>query len=184
MQVNVSDRVEALRTQGVIDFFRDRFQETVKNLMEVQKYTGQPLAEWYLSQGYYYSGQPKEAEAMLRELSGTTYAGTATRSKASLATLLAKGGRKQEARQQLNEALHSLLLDHHASYSIGSAFAQLGDKDQAVVWLTKSVETGFPCYPWYQKDPLLDPLRDFKPFQQLVSQLEQQYNKAVARYTR
>ena len=183
LKVNVSDRVEALRTQAIIDFVRGRSPETIRNLKEVQKLTGKPLADWYLSQAYYYTGQLKEAEALLHELNSASYAGTATRAKASLAAFSAKAGRKQEAQELLDEALQSSLLDHHAWYSIGIAHVYLGKKDQAIEYLNKSIETGFPCYPWFQKDPLLDPLRNSKSFQELLSRLEKEYQKALARYS-
>ena len=29
----------------------------------------------------------------------------------------------------------------------------LGSTEQAASWLAKAGETGFPCYPWFERDP-------------------------------
>ena len=50
-------------------------------------------------------------------------------------------------------------MSHHVAYSIGTAYAQLGDPRAAVRWLERAAATGFPCYPWYARDPLLAPLQ-------------------------
>ena len=47
---------------------------------------------------------------------------------------------------------------HHDEYWFGAAYALLGEKKEAISWLEKAVEHGFPCYPYFQKDPYLDPL--------------------------
>jgi eukaryotic-like serine/threonine-protein kinase len=182
MQVNASDRIESLRTQAVIDFFRGRYAETITQLEEVQRLTGKALAEWYLSQAYYYSGRTDQAKSVLYELTQTNYAGTAARAKASLAAILAKEGNSSEARKLLAETLKSSLLDHHTLYSIGLTYAQLEEEEEAVQWLAKSVEAGFPCYPWFQKDPLLAPIRDSASFQNLLSRLQQNFEQYRSRY--
>ena len=50
-------------------------------------------------------------------------------------------------------------MDHHVAYSLGAAYAQLGRMAESRAWLDRSVATGFACYPWYVRDPLLEPLR-------------------------
>lgn len=44
--------------------------------------------------------------------------------------------------------------DHYVAYSLGAAYAQLGDTDQADRWLRTAVDTGFPCLPFFESDPL------------------------------
>jgi hypothetical protein len=75
-------------------------------------------------------------------------------------------------------------MDHHVAYSLGVALAQLGDRAEARRWLTRAATEGFPCYPWYVNDPLIQPLKSDTAFQQFLSQLRDQFEKNQARYGR
>ena len=63
-------------------------------------------------------------------------------------------------------------MDHHVAYSLGAAWAQLGDVRASVRWLQQAADTGFPCYPWLLHDTLLDPVR-----RALVSRVLSLYRK-------
>jgi hypothetical protein len=54
--------------------------------------------------------------------------------------------------------------DHHVAYSLGAAYAQLGDIKESQRWLRTAVDTGFPCLPWFERDPMLQPLRRLPEF--------------------
>jgi hypothetical protein len=73
-------------------------------------------------------------------------------------------------------------MDHHAAYAIGAAFAQLGQQQQAMKWLTRATETGLPCYPWFERDPLLNPLRTHSEFQHLLEKLKAYWESANSKY--
>jgi tetratricopeptide (TPR) repeat protein len=55
------------------------------------------------------------------------------------------------------------------SFDIASAYAALGDADQAFQWLYTSVLTGYPGHLW-KKDPLFSEFHERFAFQQLVQQ--------------
>ena len=61
-------------------------------------------------------------------------------------------------------------------------YAQLGQREEAIRWLGKAADTGFPCYPWYASDPLLEPLRKEPEFQRLLRDLQQSMESAKAEY--
>ena len=63
-------------------------------------------------------------------------------------------------------------MDHHVAYSLGAAWAQLGEPTTALRWLRQAIDTGFPCYPWFQRDSLLDPIRRDPAFTELLVGLE------------
>jgi tetratricopeptide (TPR) repeat protein len=73
-------------------------------------------------------------------------------------------------------------MDHLAAYSFGVAYAQMGKHEQALKWLTRAVETGLPCYPWFEKDPLLDGMRGIPDFQQLMENLKKYWRSVNERY--
>jgi hypothetical protein len=67
---------------------------------------------------------------------------------------------------------------------MGTAYAQLGNPLQAVRWLTESATSGFPCYSWFLKDPLLTPINSHRSFQELRENLRSEAERRRAKYSR
>jgi TolB-like protein/DNA-binding winged helix-turn-helix (wHTH) protein len=65
--------------------------------------------------------------------------------------------------------------DPEATYKIAQAYAMLGDKTSALRALRASVESGFFCYPYIAKDPLLIDLHSEPEFTQILSVARQRY---------
>jgi tetratricopeptide (TPR) repeat protein len=179
-----ADQVEQLRTRGVVAFLQGRYPEAVKNLELARRSSSRAYTDSYLAQAYYYNGDSTRAIATLDSLSQTTSAPPANRARAALASFLAHKGEKEEA-----EALIAMVvgkegyIDHHVAYSLGAAYAQLGQPEQAASWLTKAMETGFPCYPWFERDPLLDPVRQDPRVSRVLTQLRQSWEATKSRYS-
>jgi hypothetical protein len=51
-----------------------------------------------------------------------------------------------------------------------------------VQWLSRAVTTGFSCYPWFERDPLLDPIRDDARFIAFMRELRRSWENARAKY--
>jgi TolB-like protein len=179
-----AEQVEQLRTRGVTQFLQGRYPEAIKNLESARRSSSRAYTDSYLAQAYYYNGDSALAIATLDSLSQTTSAPAANRARAVLASFLAHRGEQEEA-----EALIGMVLgkggyvDHHVAYSLGAAYAQLGRPEQAAIWLSKAVETGFPCYPWFEKDPLLDPARRDPRVSRVLAQLRESWQAARSRYS-
>jgi hypothetical protein len=105
---------------------------------------------------------------MLQSLAYHRSASTSARASAALAGVLASQHHLAAAREQIGRVLKGAYRDHHVAYSLGAAYAQLGDTDEAYRWLRTSVDTGFPCLPFFERDPLLDPLRRRSEFVDLL----------------
>ena len=73
-------------------------------------------------------------------------------------------------------------LIHHGAYGLGTAYAQLRDPTTALRWLSQAARTGFPCYPWYERDPLLDPIRGDSRFVDFMRELRRSWEDARAKY--
>ena len=73
-------------------------------------------------------------------------------------------------------------LIHHGAYGLGTAYAQLRDSAMAIRWLSRAAATGFSCYPWYERDPLLDPIRSDPRFSLFMRDLRRSWLSARARY--
>ena len=96
--------------------------------------------------------------------------------------MLAAWGRKQEAEALLKPILATAYRDHHTSYSLGVAFAQLGNRGEAIRRLQEAAESGFVCFPWYARDPLLKPLEGDRRFHMVLGRLRKDWEANKARF--
>ena len=66
---------------------------------------------------------------------------------------------------------------HHAQYSIGCTLALLGRPDEAVRWLTKAADEGYPSYPKFSTEPDLASLKGHAGFVALLARLRQDFER-------
>jgi len=69
------------------------------------------------------------------------------------------------------------------AYSLGTAYAQLARPGEAVTWLRTAADGGFPCFPWFAADPLLEPIRRDLGYLQFIADLRARFDQARARYS-
>ncbi|HKF20608.1 MAG TPA: winged helix-turn-helix domain-containing protein [Candidatus Angelobacter sp.] len=65
---------------------------------------------------------------------------------------------------------------HHTYYQIAGIHSLLGQTAEAMAWLERSANTGFPCWPFFQIDPTLKNLGPLPEFQALVKTLEGKFS--------
>ncbi|HJW13063.1 MAG TPA: protein kinase [Thermoanaerobaculia bacterium] len=63
---------------------------------------------------------------------------------------------------------------HHAQYDIACIQALLGEKSQALDWLSEAARNGFPCYSFFERDPFLESIRGEDRFRRLVEKLKEE----------
>jgi tetratricopeptide (TPR) repeat protein len=168
--------------RGMAAFFSGKYSEAVALLEEAKLAKETTVTDWHLAVAYYYYGERDRSDQILERLRGSTSAEEHVRAQASRASFLAARGDRRQADRLLREIVDSTYMDHHAAYSIGVAYAQMGKHEQALKWLTRAVETGLPCYPWFEKDPLLDGMRGIPDFQQLMENLKKYWRSVNERY--
>lgn len=100
---------------------------------------------------------------------------------AALAGVLAADGQPTAARQQIGRVLAREYRDHHVAYSLGAAYAQLGDSAEAIRWLRTAADTGFPCLPWFERDPLLGSIRRLPEFSELLAYVRTRRDATLSR---
>jgi hypothetical protein len=54
--------------------------------------------------------------------------------------------------------------------------------DEAGRWLSQSRKDGFPCYPWFERDPLLVKLKQRPAFQVFLDDLKQAWQTTKQQY--
>jgi hypothetical protein len=117
---------------------------------------------------------------MLESLADSRSASTAARAGAALASILADRGDFDAARLRIERVVTGGYRDHHVAYSLGAAYAQLGDTIAAHRWLKIAADTGFPCLTFFERDPLLEPLRSRPDFQELLAYVRARRNTSLA----
>jgi tetratricopeptide (TPR) repeat protein len=178
-EVNPVTQVESERTRGVAALFDGRFRDALQLFENVQRLSGGTTFNWLRGLGYYYTGDSARAEEILA-LRGSTPGDR--RSQAVLASLVAARHAQPEAKALVKAILDGGFMDHHIAYSLGATYAQLADFAEARRWLAEAARTGLPCYPWYARDTLLDPLRSDTEFQQFLGGLKNSWLTNASRY--
>ncbi len=180
MEINPQRPVEALRILGVCAMFEGRYADATALLREVAARTD--IADYYYGLALFYTGNTAEAEKVLSGLAGG--ATRNARAAVALSSVLAATNRKAQAASLVENAIAHSTIDHHVAYSVGATYAQLSDAPQALRWLDQSVRTGFPCYPWFARDPLLQPIRNDGRFKSLLDRLRAQNEAWARKYAR
>ena len=98
----------------------------------------------------------------------------------NLATLRALQGRHAEARAATERFLAMAEKNryyHHLTYGAVRIFALGGDAEQAARWLQETIRWGFPCYPLFAEDHMLDPVRKSPEFQRVLAELRTEWER-------
>ena len=134
-------------------------------------------------------GRPTEA---LQALSLSTppkrsHVESDTNAFALLAVVYARLGRREDAERMMAAAIPpadnqtGLSHIHHGQFWIGSTLAILGRYDEAVRWLTRAADEGYPSYPRFSTDQSLAPLKGHPGFEALLARLRQDRDRWQSR---
>lgn len=129
-----------------------------------------PLIRVFRSAVLFYMGQKQEAIDMIDSVLSENPQMDGIRP--LYAIYLAGSGQDAKAREQLSEdALALSRADHDMAYWVGAAYARLGEKDLAFIWLDRAVKLGNENKPWYEFDSSLDSLRDDDRYKNLLAMM-------------
>jgi eukaryotic-like serine/threonine-protein kinase len=180
VDLNPANVDEPLRVQGAMAMYGGRFDEAMRLLDQAAAARG-AAAEWNQAYAYYNAGLKDKAESMLRKISSES-ARSKRRAQATLAGVLAARGERAEAETLIQAVLDGSYKDHHVAYALGAAYAQLGMPKEALERLTEARSTGFECLPWFERDPLLAPLKSTAAFQRFLDEFRQSWATQQARF--
>ena len=98
--------------------------------------------------------------------------------------IAASAGQDEDAEELIKQAIEKgkgYGHFHHTAYTIACAYALMNNRQEAVTWLETTAETGFPCYPLFERDANLDNLRQEPRFVAFLNESRRQWEhyKAV-----
>jgi DNA-binding winged helix-turn-helix (wHTH) protein/TolB-like protein len=175
-RLNPAHSVEFDRLEVALLLFDGRFGTAVELAERLLTRTDAPAVHQYLGLGRFYLGDADSARTVLASIMRGDRPDL--RAQASLASVEAASGQPGQARRRIAEILRRSSLDHHVAYSLGAAFAQLQEPAASLEWLERAADTGFPCYPWFKRDRLLDPIRNDPRFTRLLARVQVTHEEA------
>lgn len=100
---------------------------------------------------------------------------------ASESLYLAQKGNLKEAESEATEIIEKLPTGdnrlHHLTYNAACVYALAGKSTEAVRWLRETASNGFPNYPLFARDPLLDHIRATPEFAHFLAEQKEQYER-------
>jgi TolB-like protein len=94
------------------------------------------------------------------------------------AALLAASGKHAEAEAVIRSISGQKGFGHfhHTAYYIACAYARMGNKSAALDWIREAADSGFACYPLFERDPNLQPLRSDPRWRTMMSEFRQTWD--------
>jgi serine/threonine protein kinase/tetratricopeptide (TPR) repeat protein len=95
--------------------------------------------------------------------------------------LLIFQGQRDDALVELNSLAREIEVSertrssHHWANDLAKGYALLGLADEAHRWLRETVDEGFPCYPAFERDWMLDPVRKDPNISRLLDEVKQRW---------
>lgn len=88
-------------------------------------------------------------------------------------------GEKEDAVAELTPELRAICgMDLGYAWLVAESYALIGEKEESLDWLEKSVDLGFVNYPFLSRiDPFLEPVRGEERFRMLMSRVEREWEE-------
>jgi len=164
---------------GVALVDQGRYEEGLRALRAVPSSFNPALWYYHVTWALLYLGRDDEASTLVEEYlrEHPDRGGVVTSIRA---ILRAKHGDTRGADHDIAaaEALGAGYVHfHHTEYNIASAYALMRRPREAVHWLRRAADDGWPCYPYFTRDPNLDNVRRDPEFLALLEELRVQWER-------
>ena len=161
--------------------FQGKYEQALTALRKSPREVNPPLVGSTLATALLHLGKRDEAvtivEDFLKDYPGDTDVGLFTSIQALIAAL---DGQENKAEDKIRSAMErgkGFGHFHHTVYNIACAYAVMKKAGPAIERLQESADGGFPCYPLFENDPYLDPLRKDSRFIALMAKLKEQWER-------
>ncbi|HKE31698.1 MAG TPA: winged helix-turn-helix domain-containing protein [Candidatus Angelobacter sp.] len=131
----------------------------------------------FLGEFLYYQGKLDEAEPILRRAVELGRSSGDEVPPLLAAYLYASRGQRDKIDPSIFQEKPEDVADGDAAYWIGSVYALLGEKAQALVWLRRTIQLGNHNYPWFVRDKNFDKLRGDRDYEQMLAEIRNYADK-------
>ncbi len=179
LQINPNNTMARYRV-GVYKAWQGKSDEAVAVFKTIPTDVSPMLTDRSMAEALAQIGRSSEAEALvddnLRKYPRDE-GGSFTSVKA---LLLARAGKRTEAKQTILKALEigkGFGHFHHTTFNAASTYAVLNEPEESVRWLEITAESGFPNYTYFLSDPNLNNIRDHPRFHDFMARQKLQWER-------
>ncbi len=158
--------------------FQGKHEQALESLRAVPNQTNPALVGHQIVWALFNLGRRDEAASTLEQFIAEHPNENRSLMESMRAVMAAAAGRFDEAENYIESAVSrgkGFGHFHHTAYHIAVAYAQMDRPAEAVKWLETTAETGFPCYPMFEKDKNLDKLRDDPVFANFLAKMRDRW---------
>jgi len=179
LAINSSNALARFRL-GVIDMYRGNYEGAYAIFNSTPLDRNPTLWAFQMATAQFRLGRNREAADLVDKLLRDYPKDEGGVGNSVRAMMLAQAGKRAEAEAAIAKSIElgrNFGHFHHSAYNIASAYALLGNRDQALRWLQDAADDGFPCYPLFAEDRLLDGLRSDPRFKSFLAKLERDWTE-------
>jgi TolB-like protein/Tfp pilus assembly protein PilF/predicted Ser/Thr protein kinase len=159
--------------------FQGKYEPALTALRRIPRDVNPALVGFNTAMALLHLGRRDEAAAIVEEFLADypegTDGGLFTSVQAMLAAL---AGEENKAESKIRSAIEKgkgFGHFHHTAYNIACAYSLMKKAEPAMKWLETAADDGFPCYPLFERDPHLDPIRRDPRFVAFMDNLKKQW---------
>jgi tetratricopeptide (TPR) repeat protein len=179
LRLNPSNELARFR-EGVVALYQARYSEAADVFARTPKGFQPPLVAFQLADALFHLGRKAEARQIvtdyLREhpndLGGLNYG-----MKALLAADAGDSAAMAAAATTAQDTGKGYGHFHHTAFTLGRAYAVAGRARDAVGWLRRAADDGYPCYPVFLNDSTLDGIRGDPGFQGFLAEQKTRWER-------
>jgi serine/threonine protein kinase/tetratricopeptide (TPR) repeat protein len=178
LRINPAERVVVSYNRARVLMYQQRFDDASAELeLGAQMEHDHPLVRTFRAVLYARKGDAASAVKIINDVLTRNPRMDGVRP--LLAQFLAQRGDRDAARAELTEAVREAAdADHDIAYWLATAYAMLGERDEAFRWLERAIKLGNENRPWFESDPNWESLREDPRFGELMSGIEDSLARA------
>jgi TolB-like protein/DNA-binding winged helix-turn-helix (wHTH) protein/tetratricopeptide (TPR) repeat protein len=172
--INPSNTVARYRI-GETLLFQGKYNEALAVFRSVPREANPALIGYQTAWALLHLDRNEEAAATLDEFLGDYPDDSGGVYTSVQAVLAASAGDRGDAERKINSAIEKgkgFGHFHHTAFHIACAYALLNQPDKALEWLKRVADSGFPCYPLFANEKMLQSIRQDPRFTALIDDMK------------